>query len=67
MDSTGIEGKVFVVSGAASGIGRATASRLADLGASGLSISDIDSEGLEETRQLCKSASNWLHVNGNRN
>lgn len=55
MTSTGIEGKIFVVSGAASGIGRATALRLAELGASGLSLSDIDTGGLEETRHLCKS------------
>ncbi|KAK5264003.1 hypothetical protein LTR40_014601, partial [Exophiala xenobiotica] len=48
-----MEGKVFVVTGAGSGIGRATAIRLAELGAAGIAISDIDQAGLEETRASC--------------
>jgi NAD(P)-dependent dehydrogenase (short-subunit alcohol dehydrogenase family) len=62
MTSNGIKGKIFVVSGAASGIGRATAIRLAELGASGLSLSDVDAAGLEETRQLCKSFSRGIEL-----
>jgi NAD(P)-dependent dehydrogenase (short-subunit alcohol dehydrogenase family) len=57
MTTNGIRGKVFAVSGAASGIGRATAVRLAELGASGLALSDVDGDGLEESRQMCKSPS----------
>lgn len=56
MTMSGIQGKVFAVSGAASGIGRATAVRLAELGASGLALSDVDVEGLEESRQMCKDS-----------
>lgn len=50
-----MEGKVFAVTGAGSGIGRATAVRLAELGAQGLAISDVDEAGLEETKRCCKS------------
>ncbi|PVH69787.1 putative short chain dehydrogenase/ reductase [Cadophora sp. DSE1049] len=46
-------GKVFTVSGAASGIGRATAIRLAKLGAKAIAISDIDLVGLEATKNTC--------------
>lgn len=48
-----LEGKVIAVSGAASGIGRATALRLVELGAGGLALSDVDVAGLEETKNLC--------------
>ncbi len=47
-------GKVALLTGAASGIGRATAIRLAQEGAK-LSLADIDSEGLEQTRQLLEA------------
>lgn len=53
MSSEGIRGKVFAVSGAASGIGRATAVRLSELGAQGLALSDVETHGLEETKKLC--------------
>lgn len=43
-----IEGRVAVVTGAASGIGRATALQLAERGCA-LALADIDREGLEET------------------
>ena len=46
------EGRVCLVTGAASGIGRATAVKMASLGAK-LAISDINFEGLSETNELC--------------
>jgi NAD(P)-dependent dehydrogenase (short-subunit alcohol dehydrogenase family) len=46
-----IHGKKVLVTGVASGIGRATALALAERGAR-LFITDINSEGLEETRRL---------------
>jgi NAD(P)-dependent dehydrogenase (short-subunit alcohol dehydrogenase family) len=49
------EGKVAVVTGAASGIGRALAVELAGRGAR-IAISDIDVSGLEGTKTLCGSA-----------
>ena len=45
-----IEGRVAVVTGAASGIGRATALQLAERGCD-LALADIDREGLDETAQ----------------
>jgi NAD(P)-dependent dehydrogenase (short-subunit alcohol dehydrogenase family) len=46
------EGKVAIVTGAASGIGRATAIQLAREKAK-LTICDCNMEGLEETRRIC--------------
>ncbi|TVY85976.1 3-oxoacyl-[acyl-carrier-protein] reductase [Lachnellula willkommii] len=51
----GIQGKVFTVTGAASGIGQATTVRLAQLGATGIAISDVDVVGLEKTKKLCEA------------
>lgn len=48
-----MQDKVFAVTGAASGIGRATVLRLAELGAKGIATSDVDQAGLEETVSLC--------------
>lgn len=45
------KGKICVVTGAASGIGRAVAIKLAGFGAS-VAISDVNAAGLEETRAL---------------
>lgn len=45
------EGKLCVITGAASGIGRAVAINLARRGAA-LALSDVNTEGLEETRAL---------------
>ena len=50
------EGKVAFVTGAAAGIGRATAVRLASEGAS-VYLVDIAMEGLEETAKQCEAAS----------
>lgn len=50
-----IEGKVALVSGAGSGIGRASALALAQSGAS-LLVSDIDEQAGEETAELIRSA-----------
>jgi NAD(P)-dependent dehydrogenase (short-subunit alcohol dehydrogenase family) len=49
------EGKVAFMTGAAAGIGRAAAQRLAGEGAS-LYLVDLAAEGLEETADLCKQA-----------
>lgn len=46
------DGRVCLITGAASGIGRATAQKMVSLGAS-LALSDINSEGLSETNSLC--------------
>lgn len=46
------DGKVAFVTGAAAGIGRATAERLADEGA-GLYLVDLARDGLDETAKLC--------------
>jgi len=48
-----LDNKYFAVTGAASGIGQATVIRLAELGAAGIAISDIEENGLAETARLC--------------
>jgi NAD(P)-dependent dehydrogenase (short-subunit alcohol dehydrogenase family) len=48
-----IAGRVYTVTGAASGIGQAAAIRLAELGADGLALSDVNEAGLDQTKKLC--------------
>ena len=52
---TRFEGKVTLITGAGSGIGRAVALRLASEGASVFGM-DINAEGLAETENLVKDA-----------
>ncbi|MCC5884813.1 MAG: SDR family NAD(P)-dependent oxidoreductase [Gammaproteobacteria bacterium] len=51
-----IQGKVAVVTGSASGIGRATAVALAKAGAKGVVLADIDAKGIEASRDLVSAA-----------
>ena len=46
-----ISGKVAIVTGAASGIGRAVAAVLGEAGAAGIVIADIDLAGANETKE----------------
>jgi len=48
-------GKVCLITGAASGIGRATALKMASLSAT-LALSDINQPGLEETTTMCEGS-----------
>jgi NAD(P)-dependent dehydrogenase (short-subunit alcohol dehydrogenase family) len=47
-----MEGKFYSITGAGSGIGRATAIRCVQLGAAGLTLCDLNMDGLEETKKL---------------
>lgn len=47
-----MEGKIYAITGAGSGIGRSTALRCAELGASGLTLCDLSIEGLEVTKKM---------------
>jgi 3-oxoacyl-[acyl-carrier protein] reductase len=50
-----ISGRIAIVTGAASGIGRAVAQVLAEAGAAGIVIADVDSAGAGETRDLVEA------------
>jgi NAD(P)-dependent dehydrogenase (short-subunit alcohol dehydrogenase family) len=49
-----LSGRVYTVTGAASGIGQAVAVRLTELGAAGLALSDLNLAGLEATKDVCQ-------------
>jgi len=51
-----MKGRVYSVTGAASGIGQAVVLRLAELGACGIAISDVNLEGLGKTKKLCEAS-----------
>lgn len=51
-----ITGKVAIVSGAATGIGRATAVALAQAGAKGVTLADVEDAGIAETAELIEAA-----------
>jgi len=50
-----MKGRFYAVTGAASGIGQAVVVRLAELGAAGISISDVNTAELDATKALCES------------
>ena len=60
-----VEGKVALITGAASGLGRAIAKRLALEGAS-IALCDIDSEGLVETADLLSGANRQYRLDVTR-
>ncbi|CZR68559.1 related to D-arabinitol 2-dehydrogenase [Phialocephala subalpina] len=51
-----MEGKFYAITGAGSGIGRATAIRCAELKCAGMTLCDVNFEGLEETKKLLEEA-----------
>ena len=51
-----LDGKVCILTGAASGLGRPEALLLAEEGARGIAICDIQEEKLMETKRLCEEA-----------
>ena len=56
-----LDGKICLVTGAAQGIGRATAVEMARQGAATVVVSDINDAGGEETAELVRSAGGAAH------
>jgi NAD(P)-dependent dehydrogenase (short-subunit alcohol dehydrogenase family) len=50
-----IKDRIAIVTGAAAGIGRATAVMLAQHGARGIALADVDGDGLAQTAKLVES------------
>ncbi len=61
MDTRDLSGKVAVVTGAASGIGRATAFALAERGAD-LALCDLNDGGLKETAERIEALGRRVHT-----
>lgn len=57
-----MKGKVYAITGAGSGIGRATVLRLAELEVAGIAISDVNEAGLKETGDLCTLLQRRIHL-----
>lgn len=53
-DNKPLQGKVYAVTGAASGIGAATAERIAQAGAAGILLGDLNVEALEKSAAQCE-------------
>ena len=47
-----IKGKNALITGSAAGIGQATACALADAGAAGIALADLDEKGLADTANI---------------
>ena len=47
-----IKGKNALITGSAAGIGQATAFALADAGAAGIALADLDEKGLADTANI---------------
>jgi len=57
-----LQGKIAVVTGAASGIGRALALKIAAQGAHGIVCADLNGEGAQEVAALCGGVAYQLDV-----
>ena len=53
-----IKGKNALITGSAAGIGQATAFALADAGAAGIALADLDEKGLTDTANIIEQKKN---------